>query len=156
MKLQQAMLDTFVGGELEVQNPVPPGYLLRGEIATVEIVPATPSTFTSLKVRLAWNAKANGKAAGFAFLPTGGWEEVTELEYSCNIELPAGVVGAPDIPNTQLSHGRIIITNPYTHERTVLYPRDGSKLVQDNVHWLPDGPKAAHDTTKQTGGTAQS
>jgi hypothetical protein len=44
---------------------------------------------------------------------------------------------------------RLIISNPYTGETTVLHPRGGSQLNHGNVRWLPDGPKAKIDAARK-------
>jgi hypothetical protein len=142
----------YVGGELEVQNGQE-GYLYRGKIASLEFIPADDHNGAVLKATLEWNAKADGKRLGGGFVPTNGWDEDTVLDYSCNTDLPdLENVDGPNIPNVifQTVEGmlRLIISNPYTGETTVLYPKDGSKLNQDNVRWLADGPKAKAEAAR--------
>ncbi|HTE58261.1 MAG TPA: hypothetical protein VK694_05960 [Verrucomicrobiae bacterium] len=140
-----ALAGLFEGGEVEIQNG-DEGYLYRGKIATLEFVPAGEKNGALLKITMQWCAKAVGQRVGAGFLPTGGWDEDTTLEYTCNTDLPSPDIGAPHIPNVniQMVDGlpRLIIHNPYTGELTVLFPRGGSQLNVDNVRWLPDGPRA--------------
>jgi hypothetical protein len=142
----QALLNTFVGGEVEVQNPIE-RYLYRGRIKT--IVSDTSAGYGTLKIGLLWQVKGVVEVHRMAMLPVGGWDETPEsdgLEYSCNTDLPSPEIDAPNIPNAQfIGGGRMMFRNPYNGEVAVLFPAGGSQLDPEKVRWLPDGPRARAD-----------
>lgn|GEM_PF-4129455 len=135
--------ELFVGGELEV---IGLDYAYRGKIAALAFVPANTKHGAEARVTLEWNAKADGQRMGGGYVPTNGWDEDTELEYTCNTDLPNREIGQPHQPNItfeMMPEGlRAHIFNPYTSEVTVFYAKGGSQLDTTKVRWLPDGPKA--------------
>jgi hypothetical protein len=136
----RVLLDTFVGGELEVQNRER-NYSYRGGIAAIESVPGTKEEGAHLTIELAWNAASVDADGQPSQLPSGGWVESANLAYTCSTELPSPEQGAPNLPNVQLlANGRLLITNPYRGELTVLLPKTDSKLDHSRIKQLPDGP----------------
>lgn len=115
MKLTTEMLQKYVGGQLEIQNPAE-DYLYRGEIAAVEVIADhEDKEHKTLKVKLAWSAKMG---------EDGLWHSDNNLDYAVSllIYFPSDVGG-----------NRISLNCPYNGERATFFPPDGTKLDRSEV-----------------------
>jgi hypothetical protein len=111
MKLDQATLDRYKGGEIEIQNQGE-GYIYRGEINK-----ATTDGH-ELYFELNWMAKG----ANYPF--PSSWERDDTLIYRVDL----AIYIASDIDD-----GRICLNSMITGEITVLFPPNGSKLDQSKI-----------------------
>ena len=122
MLLTSSMLDTFIGGQLEVQNQGE-GYLYRGEIKTAEV-----KDDGTIEINLNWMAKAEG----YPPLPKG-WVADKRLRYEASLE----IYSASDIGHGSEGGGRrLCLNSSITGETVVFFPRDGSKLDPSKVRGL--------------------
>lgn len=112
MQVDQATLDRFVGGEIEIQNQNE-RYIYRGEVSGVVL------NGDKLHFDLAWMAKG----VDYPPLPTG-WERDHKLTYDVDLMIYA----FSDIGGDRLSLSSFI-----TGEMTVLFPPNGSKLDQSLI-----------------------
>lgn len=112
MALTSEMLARFVGGQMEVQNPIE-GYLYRGEIAQVDV------KGRSLVVKFSWFAKGEG----YPPFPEK-WVKNEILDYAASLEIYHVVDSDPK---------RICLQSHITNEIVVLFTPDGSKLDPKKV-----------------------
>lgn len=119
MQVDQATLNRFIGGEIEIQNQTE-RYIYRGEISKVALVGG------ELNFTLAWMAKG----VGYPPFPIG-WERSDQLIYEVSLMIYAV---------SDIGDGRLCLDSPYTGELTVLFPPDGSKLDQSLIKEKDSGP----------------
>lgn len=120
MRLTTQMLTTFIGGQIEVQNPNE-GYIYRGEIKTAVVED------NEVRITLNWMAKGEG----YPPIPTR-WVTDGRLDYAASLEIysvsnigpSGGEVGGGN---------RISLNSQIVGELVVLYPADGSKLDPTKV-----------------------
>ncbi len=118
MQLTQEVLDRYIGGQIEVQNPRE-GYLRRGEIATISI------DLADLVVTLKWMAEGEG----FPPLPKR-WVNCADLFYEAN----AMFLSARDMgPGLEGGGTRLFLEAHMSGEIITLFPPDGSKLDRSQV-----------------------
>ena len=121
IRLTSSMLNTFTGGQIEVQNQGE-GYLYRGEIKTAEVED------NEVRITLNWMAKAEG----FPPIPTG-WVADSRLDYAASLE----IYTASDIgPGSEGGGRRLCLNSSIMGETVVLFPHDGSKLDPAKVKGL--------------------
>ncbi|HSW80906.1 MAG TPA: hypothetical protein VLG40_00785 [Candidatus Saccharimonas sp.] len=146
----KALLDTFIGGELEIRGLSEEGYVYRGQIATITIVEETKTTFGSLLFGLDWNTRALGwQSPHHGLVRNGRWEEITKLEYCCNTEQSTSKINSSNNPKVQFRAEQLIIRDTQRAETVIVFPATADKLRHDKVEWLPDGPKAAYDAAQR-------
>lgn len=112
MQVDQATLDRFVGGEIEIQNPNE-RYIYRGEVSGVVL------NGDELHFDLAWMAKGQGNSS----LPTG-WERYHQLTYDVSLMI---------YTVSDIGGDRLCLNSFITCETTVLFPPNGSKLDQSLI-----------------------
>lgn len=112
MQVDQATLDRFVGGEIEIQNQNE-RYIYRGEISGVVL------DGDKLHFDLAWMAKG----VGYPPFPTG-WERAHTLAYDVNLMIYVF---------SDIGDDRLNLSSFISGEVTVLFPPNGSKLDQSLI-----------------------
>lgn len=112
MQVDQAVLDRFVGGEIEIQNQNE-RYIYRGEVSKVTL------DGDKLHFDLAWMAKG----VGYPPVPTG-WERDQTLEYDVSLMLYSV---------SNISDDRLCLSSFISGETSVLFPPNGSKLNQSLI-----------------------
>ena len=117
MQLTQEILARYIGGQIEVQNPIE-GYLYRGEVATITVEGDTPEDAT-LKVTLNWMAEGEGFPQ-FQRPPVN----YDNREYAASLIIYAV---------SDIGDGRLCLNSPITGELVVLFPPNGNKLDPHKV-----------------------
>lgn len=115
MKLDQALLGKYVGGEFVTVDRLG-GRIYRGEIARIEVWPDG-----SVVLGLAWLARA---------APVR-WPRAKEWWWSSNFD--ETIVYNPRTCRLVYFFGRFMFLNRYTGVRNILIPPHGSKLDQRKV-----------------------
>jgi hypothetical protein len=110
-----AELPLYVGGQLEVQNPVE-RYLYRGEIKTIAL------RGEDLVVDFTWIAQG----VGYPPLPKS-WVRSKTRNYVASVDL---------FPSCEIDSDRIVMQSPYTNELVVLFSRGGSRLDPSRVEGM--------------------
>lgn len=113
MQVDQATLDRFVGGEIEIQNQNE-RYIYRGGISGVTL------DGDRLHFDLAWMAKG----VGYPPLPTGWERDHHTLAYDVNLMIYAV---------SDIDSDRLCLSSYISGEITVLFPPNGSKLDQSLI-----------------------
>jgi hypothetical protein len=118
--LTQAILASYIGGQIEIQNPAE-GYLYRGEISQASLTQED----TELNIKMAWMAKGEG----YPQIPFR-WVESNELTYGLSLQ----ICQISDIgPGSEGGNTRIQLNVSITGETVVLFPPNGSKLDRNAV-----------------------
>lgn len=112
MQVDQATLDRFIGGEIEIQNREE-RYIYRGEVSEVTI------DGDELRFTLAWMAKGTD----YPSLSTD-WERDQRLTYNVSLMIYA---------ISDIGDDRLCLTSFVTGELAVLFPPNGSKLDQSLI-----------------------
>jgi hypothetical protein len=111
MEVTTERLQTFVGGQAEIQN-AQEGYLFRGQIASAEVVG------DQLTLRFEWLARMEG-GMGHWVLDKRTEYKVSTLFYNTQMIGP-GETGSD----------RLCLTSGVTAEIAVLFPPNGSRLAR--------------------------
>lgn len=127
MKLTTAILATYIGGQIEVQNGIE-GYLYRGEIKTAEV-----DGNDELAITLNWMAKGEGIEKGDGPPIPTGWIKDEKLKYNASLLLYSVIVIGP---SSQGGDNRLCLISHIIGETVVLFPANGSKLDPAKVRGL--------------------
>ncbi|MFA6445683.1 MAG: hypothetical protein WCW14_00320 [Candidatus Paceibacterota bacterium] len=118
MNLTTEMVQRFVGGQAEIQNPIE-GYLYRGEIKDISIIHCY-----RLRITFAWMAK------GIDFPPVPkGWV----LDEMMTYEIGLDAYDVCNIGPSQDGGDDRICLNSFLGETTILFPPNGSKIARPNI-----------------------
>lgn len=110
-------LQTFVGGQVEVQNQNE-GYVYRGEIAQIAVSQDTSGLSSSedLVIDLKWMAKLNPA--------TGEWVTDPDLRYAVSLMIYAV---------RDIGEGRLFLSCWMNGEAATLFPKGGSRLEESRL-----------------------
>lgn len=134
------VLMAFAGGEVEIHNKAE-SYLLRGAIAEISVDGGC------LKIKFDWLASAVDPQGGNSAIPTGGWVEEGNVEYSLQMFVAPDPTIRHDpgftlVSATKLDDRGVVLTSGVSNELLVFFLPGVSALDQSRVRWLENGPHA--------------